>query len=127
MNNILLFVIIVALAGVTVFLISLMIELRKTVASLRKTTENSLNPLLDELQLTVKSLRGISDNINDVTEDVKQLSHSVGEVGNSISALNRVIGDAGQSATVRAKSLRTGAMVALEYLVANLFRKGEEK
>ena len=127
MNTVILVVIAVILAVMAAYFIPLLIELKRTVLSLRKTTEENLNPALEELKLTLRSLRTISDNVGDVTEDVKQLSHSVGDIGKTIGAVNVLVGNIGSSAAVKAISLKAGIRAALEYFIANLLQKGERK
>lgn len=126
MNSVLLFVIAGSLGAVAVFLILLLIEAKKTVFSLRKTTEEKLNPALDELQLNLKNLRNISGDINDVTSDVKTLSRSIKDAGHAVHKVTNMVEDVGTTASIRVISVKTGVRVALEYLISNLFKKGEK-
>jgi len=125
MNDILLGALTIAVLGVAVFFISLLIELKKTVVTLRKTTEEKVNPVLDGLHETMQSVRKVTDNVADMTEDVKQFTGSVGELGQTFRAVNSVIGDVGKSAAVRTISFRTGVKAAFQYLISNLIGKGE--
>jgi uncharacterized protein YoxC len=114
---------VVVLAG---FIISLIIELKKTAYSLREfltTTEKSIKPTLEELQVTLKSMRNISDDINDVTADIKTFSGSVRDVGKNINNLSNLIEDVASSATVKASGLKVGISTALGVLLNNLFSK----
>lgn len=114
---------VVVLAG---FIISLIIELKKTAYSLREfltTREESIKPTLEELQATLKSIRNISDDIDDVTSDIKIFSGSVRDVGKNINNLNNLIEDVASSATVKASGLKVGIRTALEVLLNNLFSK----
>lgn len=123
MNTIVLVVIGAAAVGVAAFLIPLLVELRQAVISLRKTTEEKLNPALDELQEVLKNVNGITGNVNEVTEDVKRFSRSVGEIGDTVSGINALVGTVGSSATVRAMSLQAGIKAALAYLVTHLMSR----
>jgi predicted PurR-regulated permease PerM len=127
MNTVLLVVIVVVLIAIAAYLIPLLIEMKRTVVSFRKTPEENLNPTLEQLCLALKSVRPITDNVGVVTEDLKQLSHSVGEMGKTVGAVNMLIENVGASSAVRVISLKVGIMVALEFLIANLLKKGERK
>jgi uncharacterized protein YoxC len=114
---------VVVLAG---FIISLIIELKKTAYSLREFLtrgEESIKLTLEELQATLKSMRNISDDINDVTADIKIFSGSVRDVGKNINNLSNLIEDVASSATVKASGLKVGISTALGVLLNNLFSK----
>lgn len=127
MNTILLGIIAAIILVMAVYLIPLLLELKKTVISLRNTTEKGLNPALDELQITLKSLRNITDNVGDITEDVKGVTGSITAISSKIHIANRLIDTAGSSASIRAASLKAGITAALTYLLTNLFRKGDRQ
>jgi len=127
MNTILLGIIAALFLVVVVYLIPLLLELKKTVISLRNTTENNLNPALDELQLTLKSLRSISDNVSDITGDVKGVADSIAQVGAKIFAVNRIIDTLGSTVSVKALSVKAGVTAALTYLFSNLLKKGDRQ
>jgi len=124
-TDVLLIIITVAVCLVAVIMIPLLVEARKTILLLRKTTEDKLNPALEELQLTLKSLRNVSDTVNDITTDVRTLSQSVGDVGKALGAVNALVLGFSTSAAVKVISLRAGITAALNYLVMNFIRKGE--
>jgi hypothetical protein len=105
----------------------LLLELKKTVISVRNTTENNLNPALEELELTLKGLRSISDNVNDITEDVKGVTGSITEVSTKIFAVNRTIDALSSMASVKALSLKAGVTAAVTYLITNLLKKGDRQ
>ncbi len=87
MNEILVGILVLVVVITAAYLVSLIIELKKTLRSvdtLLKTTEQTLKPTLEELQQTLRNLNNISDNINEVTTDVKTLSGSVKNVGLTI-------------------------------------------
>jgi uncharacterized protein YoxC len=108
------------------FVISLIIELKKTLRSLNgllKTTEESLKPTLEELQQTLKSLKNISDNINDVTADMKTLSGSVRDVGLNIKRVSGIVEDITSSVAVKASGVKAGLKTGFLVLLNNLFLK----
>jgi uncharacterized protein YoxC len=125
MNTIILAVIAVAVALMAAFVIPMLLELKRTLASLRQTMEQNLAPTLDELQVMLKSVHSISDNVNDITGDVKQLSSAVGQVGKKIQTANAVVDAVSSSLTIRTLSLSAGIRAALSYIIANLTGKGE--
>lgn len=127
MTQTLLIIIAVMVSLVAIFLIPLLLEARRTVQMLRKTTEEKLNPALDELNLTLKSLRNVSDNVNGITADVRTLSKSVGDVGQSITSVNALVTGFSTSTAIKVMSLRAGIMAALQYAVTNLLKKGANR
>ncbi|MBI5101296.1 MAG: DUF948 domain-containing protein [Nitrospirae bacterium] len=127
MDNIWLIVIAVSLGAVAVFIIPLLIELKRTVSALRCTVETSLNPALEELHKNLKTLNAITENINTVTTDVRQFSQAVSEIGRSINIINSTINSAATSAAIRVISLRTGIAATAGYLFTNLLRKGDRR
>jgi uncharacterized protein YoxC len=127
MNTILLGVIAFSILAIAAYLVPLLIELKKTVVSIRKTTECNLNPALDELQHVLKNVQDISENISDVTTDVKQFSKSISDLGQKVSAVNVLIGGIGATTAIRAVSLKTGVRAAIEYFISNLTKKGDRK
>jgi len=110
-----------------VFLVPLLLELKKTVISMRNTTEKNLNPALEELQLTLKSIRSVSDNVNDITEDIKGVADSITEVSTRIHAVTGFLDTLGSSASVKARSFKAGVTAGLTYLSTNLLRKGDKQ
>ncbi len=126
MNQIWLTLIGIAVIVTAGFVISLIIELRKTVCTLNelmKTTEESLKPTLEEVQLTLKSLRKVSDDLNDVTTDVKTLSGSVRDVGMNIRHISNLVESVTLSTAIKASGLKAGIKTGLEVLLGNLFSR----
>lgn len=127
MNSFLLVIIAVLLAIITGFLVPLLIEVRRTVASLRKTVEEKVDPVLEELRPTMTNMQHISDNVNEVTSHAKEFSKSIGDIGHTISVVNGLIEGVGSSTAIKVVSLRAGIGAALGYLLKNLLRKGDVK
>ena len=116
----------IAIAVTAGYVISLIIELKKTVHSLNeilRTTEQSLKPTLEEVQQTLRSLRGVSDNLNDVTSDIKTLSSSVRDVGVNIKQVSGVVEGITSLARIQASGLKAGVKTGLMFLLHNLFLK----
>jgi uncharacterized protein YoxC len=131
MNQLWLGLIAIAVVVTAGFIISLIIEMKRTTSSLReflKTTEESIKPVLEELQQTLKSIRNVSDDINIVTVDIKTFSGSVRDVGQNIKHVSNLIEDVSKSTTVKASGLKAGIRAALGVLLNNLIlRKGGGK
>jgi uncharacterized protein YoxC len=131
MNQTWLLLIAIAVAVTAGFVISLIIELKKTVRSLNeflKTTEQSVKPTLEELQQTLRSLRSVSDDLNEVTSDIKTLSGSVKDVGMNIKHVSNLVEDVTSSTLIKASGLKVGVKTGLMFLLNNLFlKKGDGK
>lgn len=125
-NSIWFGIIAIAVAALAGYIISLIIELKKTVRSvneLLKTTEDNLKPTLEELQQTLRSLRNVTDDINEVTSDVKVLSKSVRDVGENVSHVSGLISTVTSLAAMKASGLRAGVKAGMGVLISNLFSR----
>ncbi len=126
MNQIWLGLIAIAVVVAAGFIVSLIIELKKTTSSFREflnTTEESIKPAMEELQQTLKSIRNVSDSINDVTDDIKTFSVSVRNIGDNVSRVSKLIESVTLSTVIKASGLKVGIMTALDILLNNLFSK----
>lgn len=125
-NQIWLGIIAIAVAVTAGYVIFLIIELKKTINSVNvvlKSIEENLNPVLDELQLTLRGLRNISNDVNEVTSDVKVLSKSVKDIGVNISRASGFISTAVSLATIRVLGLKAGLKTGLAFLISNIFSR----
>jgi uncharacterized protein YoxC len=125
MNQTWLTLIAVAVVAASVFLILLLIELRKTAQVLRDTLrslEESTKTTLDELQLTLRSLRDVSDNLKEVSGNIKDFSGTVRDVGQTIGQVNNVLEGVTSSVLIKASGLRVGVKAALGVLMSGLFK-----
>jgi uncharacterized protein YoxC len=125
-NYIWLGIIAIAVAATSGYVISLIIELKKTLNSVNVlliTTEENLKPTLEELQQTLKSLRNVSDDINEVTSDVKVLSKSVRDVGENVSHVSGLISTVTSLAAMKASGLRAGVKAGMGVLISNFFSR----
>ncbi|MBI5207404.1 MAG: DUF948 domain-containing protein [Candidatus Firestonebacteria bacterium] len=123
MNTILLGIIAVCIIVITFYLIPVLIELKNSIISFRKTTEEKIDPILDELQGTLKNTKDITSNVNEIVVDVKELSHSINEVSKNINVINGLIKGANSKVTIKILSFKAGIMAALESLTNNLMKK----
>lgn len=126
MNNIWLGLITFAVLAAAGFLISALIELRKTARSLRnflKTQEDLLNTTLGELQQTLKSLRNVSDDVNEIMVNAKSFSNAVSNIGDNIKHASDLIENTKSLALIKASGLKVGIKTALTFLLKNLLSK----
>jgi len=131
MNQIWAGLIVIAFLVMVGFLISLIIELKKTARALRewlKTTEELTRPTFEELQQSLKSVRDVSDDINTVTTDIKTFSGALKDTGQNIKTLSTLLEQVTSSTLIKASGLRAGIRTALEVLLSNIFlKKGDRQ
>jgi uncharacterized protein YoxC len=125
MNNIWLGLITFAVLAAAGFLISALIELRKTTKSLRNflRIQEDLNTTLIELQQTLKSLRNVSNDVNEIMVDAKSFSNAVSNIGANIKHASNLIENTKSLAFIKASGLRVGIKTALTFLLKNLLSK----
>jgi uncharacterized protein YoxC len=129
MNQIWLIIIAIAVAVTAGFIVSLIIELKKTLRSLNdflKTTEETIKPTVEELQQVLASVRSVSNDVNDITSDIKTLSGTVRDVGQNIRYASSFIGGLASGTTLKAAGIKAGVKTALGVLLKNfLSKKGD--
>ena len=117
---------IAVIAGI-LFMIPVLLELRRTVRTLNsilKTTEESLAPTLRELRSTLANLDRITSDINSVTDDVRMFSGSLRQVGKDLHEMREVVGLLGGGIGAKVAGLRAGIGTGFRYLAHNLLKKG---
>lgn len=126
-SNVLLIVLAVAVAVATLFLIPVLLELRRTVRtfnSVLKITEESLAPTLRELRSTLANLDRITSDVNSVTDDVRVFSGSLRQVGKDLHELREVVALLGGGIGAKVAGLRAGVGTGFKYLAQNLLKRG---
>jgi predicted PurR-regulated permease PerM len=126
MGNIWLGLITFAVLAAVGFLISVLIELRKTAKSLidfLRNQEDLLNTTLSELQQTLKSLRDVSNDVNEIMVDAKSFSNAVSNIGDNIKHASNLIENTRSLAFIKASGLRVGIKTAFTFLLKNLLSK----
>jgi uncharacterized protein YoxC len=126
-SSVLFAVLAVAVAAGTLFLIPVLLELRRTVRTLNsvlKITEESLAPTLRELRSTLANLDRITNDINSVTDDVRTFSGSLRQVGKDLHELREVVGLLGGGVGAKVAGLRAGIGTGFRYLAHNLLKRG---
>jgi uncharacterized protein YoxC len=122
---------VVVLAGAilvgVLFLIPVLLELRRAVRSLTailKITEESLTPTLRDLRSTLANLDRITADVSTVTDDVRVFTGSIRQVGKDIEELSGLVSVLGGGIGTKIAALRAGIVTGVVYLVKNLFHKG---
>ena len=109
------------------FLVPVLFELRrsaKRLTSVLTIAEQSLVPLLRDLNATVQKLDRVTGDIGSVTDDVRVFSGSVRRVGSRIGELSGMVSIGRFGFRARLAALLVGIGVGLAYLARSLFRKG---
>ena len=109
------------------FLVPVLFELRRSAKRLTAVltiAEQSLVPLLRDLNATVQKLDRVTGDIGAVTDDVRVFSGSVRRVGSRVAELSGLASVVRFGFRARLAALLVGVGVGLAYLVRSLFRKG---
>jgi hypothetical protein len=108
------------------FLVPVLFELRrsaKRLTSVLTIAEQSLGPLLRDLDATVKKLDRVTADIGTVTDDVRVFSGSIRRVGTSVERVSSLVSVARFGFGVWLAALLAGIVAGLRCLARNLFRK----
>jgi len=120
-------VIIIALTLVVlgIFLVPLILEIRKTAVALREfidCTETELKPILRELNETLADLKVLTHGTAEKVEDVKSFMEAVGDTGRNLHTINTVIGSV--AGVIGHSSIwLTGAKVAGRFIIDRIIKK----
>ena len=109
------------------FLVPVLFELRrsaKRLTSVLTIAEQSLDPLLRDLNATVQKLDRVTSDIGAVTDDVRVFSGSIRRVGRSVEELSGVVSVASSGFGAALPAMKIGIGAGMTYLARNLFRKG---
>lgn len=124
--NIWLIILTVAVAVGIGFLVPVLFELRRSarrLTSVLTIAEQSLNPLLRDVDATVQKLDRVTSDIGAVTDDVRVFSGSIRRVGKSVENLSGLVSAASSGFGARLDALQAGIGAGLTHLARNLFRK----
>jgi uncharacterized protein YoxC len=126
MNNIFLGLITLAVLVLTGFIIYIILELKKTIDSVKlsmESIEKVLIPTVEELQVTLKSVRKITDDVGVVTEGVKGLSGSIREISENVKYASEAVSTITKTSVVEVSGVRAGIKAGFEYFIKNLLTK----
>ena len=128
MNNLFLGLITLAVLVLTGFIIYIILELKKTISSLRITVESinkTLIPTVEELQMTFKSVRKITDDVGVVSEEVKGLSGSVHAISENVKYASEAVSRITTNSVAQISGVRAGIKAGFGYFISNLLTKGQ--
>jgi uncharacterized protein YoxC len=94
MNNVFFGLITLAVLVLTGFIVYLILELKKSINSMRLTIESMekvVIPTVEELQMNLKSIRKITDDVGVVTESVKGLSGSIRVMSENVKQISETV------------------------------------
>jgi uncharacterized protein YoxC len=109
------------------FLVPVLFELRrsaKRLTSVLTIAEQSLGPLLGDLNATVHELDRVTSNIGAVTDDVRVFSGSISRVGRSVGELSGLVSVASVGFGARLAAVQAGIGAAVKSLATNFLRRG---
>ena len=94
-------------------------DLQLTLRSMREVTGN-VDDVSKELQLTLRSMKNITDNVTTVTDDIKALSGSIRDVGEKAKHVSMLIDELTTSGVSRVSGWRAGIRAATDVLLKGL-------
>lgn len=115
----------VTLVVLAIYLIPVLLELKKTAISLRSASEAlqaDLKPLIKELRDTVADIQVVTGATAANADGINLLLDELGHAGQNIRSINKVIGIASDVAATSSAWI-TGARVAGKYITDRLLRK----
>ena len=126
MNNLFFGLITLAVLVLTGFIVYIILELKKTIDSVKlsvESIEKVLIPTVEELQVTLKSVRKITDDVGVVTEGVKGLSGSIREMSENVKYVSDAVSTITKNSVVQVSGVRAGIKAGFEYFIKNLLAK----
>jgi uncharacterized protein YoxC len=126
MNNLFFGLITLAILVLTGFIVYIILELKKTIVSVKlsmESIEKVLIPTVEELQVTLKSVRKITDDVGVVTEGVKGLSGSIREMSENVKYVSEAVSTITKNSVVEVSGVKAGVKAGFEYFIKNLLTK----
>jgi len=115
----------VAMIVLVMFLVPLIMEMRRTATTLREFIERmeaDLKPTIKELNATLADLQILTNGAAEKVEDVQCFMTAVGETGRGLRTISTIV--SGAAAALSKSTLwMTGAKVAGSYLMDKLIKK----
>jgi uncharacterized protein YoxC len=108
------------------FLVPAILQIKKSAKAAEdflRATQDSLNPLLRELQETVEKTNHLAAKLDESVSDVQQLTKAVGETGAIVSDINGLVRKVQTSFSVTTSSLGAGIKTALGVLTHGAIQK----
>jgi uncharacterized protein YoxC len=127
MNNIFLGIITLAAVVLVAYVIYMILNLKRTLASLDRfieTTETTLQPALEELQATLKSVRKVTDDVGTLTDDIRHISGSVRNIGETMDQVSYAVKSAADASISETRGLKAGIRAGVSYFLRNVCARG---
>lgn len=125
MLNVAAVIIAVAMIVLVVFLIPLIMELRRTATTVRgfvERMEAQVTPTLTELNRTLADLQVLTSGAAEKVEDIQCFMSAVGETGRGLRTISTVVSGAA-SALTKSSLWLTGAKVAGSFVMDKIIKK----
>lgn len=125
MLNVAAVIIAVAMIVLVVFLIPLIMELRRTATTVRgfvERMEAQVTPTLTELNRTLADLQFLTSGAAEKVEDIQCFMSAVGETGRGLRTISTVVSGAA-SALTKSSLWLTGAKVAGSFVMDKIIKK----
>jgi uncharacterized protein YoxC len=126
MNNVFLGLITLAVLVLTGFIVYLILELKKSIDSVRlsmESLERVLIPTVEELQMNLRSVRKITDDVGVVSESVKGLSDSIRTMSENVKQVTEAVSTITKTSVVEVSGVKAGLKAGFEYFIKNLLTK----
>lgn len=119
-------VVAVAVVVLVFFLLPAILELRRTLETVRRfvaTTEEKLEPALTEMYAVLADLRVVADATASKADEVKSVMTALGDTGENIHRINGMISGA-MAVLHKPANLLTGVKASGSYLLERIRKKG---
>jgi len=119
MTDTILIIIAVLVAVAVGFLISTLIELRRTSIRMNSFLKTMEETTIQEINDAVKSIKELSENLTSITDDARSFSSSLSVTAHSIQSVGKQL----EGTVSKIAALRVGVRTALGVAVKHLFTK----
>ena len=109
--------------------IPLVLEIRRSLTSVReflKNTEETLNPTLQELKETLESIRHITNDVGGVTDNVKEVSDALAQVSKNVKKVSGYVDGMGVATTAKIIGLKAGIMAGAKTFMRSIITKEQK-
>jgi len=115
-----------SLIAAVIFLIVVVVELRRGINAFKEfliSTKIKLEPVLDEAHESIKGVRSCIDNVNEVTEKTRLLSETVEKFILIVSEFISTFDKVKSAVSLKRSALKTAIRVAASVFIENLKKR----
>jgi len=115
-----------SLIAAVIFLIVVVVELRRGINAFKEfliSTKIKLEPVLDEAHESIKEVRSYIDNVNEVTEKIRLLSETVEKFILIVSEFISTFDKVKSAVSLKRSALKTAIRVAASVFIENLKKR----